>query len=105
MRPTSTLSERLLFVIWLSAKVLGTNTGQAFAAAVGKQAAQLSKWLNGELEPSWATIKVLADGVKISAAWLDDPTRPEAVEPPDFATWLAAQRSQRDATRKASGER
>ena len=96
----------MLFVVWLSAKVLGTNTGAAFAAEVGKRAEQLSKWLNGEKRPSWGSIQVLADAVNVSAVWLDNPTRAEAVEPSDFPAWLAAQRAQDAAARKrASGER
>ncbi len=100
----SSFGDRLLFVIWLAGKVLGVDNGKQFAAAIGKGPSQLSRWLNEDPRPNWETIKAIADSVKISAVWLDDPSRADATEPPDFAEWLRARR-QRAKGRRASGER
>ena len=89
----STLSERLLFAVWLAGKTLGAQNGKQFAEEIGKGAPLLSRWITGEKRPNWDSLKTVADAVGISAIWLDDPTRPEAVEPPDFGQWLIARRA------------
>lgn len=79
------LGERLLFAVWLGGKILGTTNSKQFAEVIGKGAAQLSKWIQGKPRPSWESIKLVADAVQIDAVWLDEPQRPGAIEPPDYA--------------------
>lgn len=90
--PLSTMGDRLLFTIWLAGKVLGVDSAKDFADAIGKGATQVSNWVKGQKRPEWDTIKRIADAVGINAVWLDDPTRSEAVEPPDFAEWIRPRR-------------
>jgi len=101
----ATFGERLLFVIWLSGKVLGVENAQQFAKAVGKGASQLSRWVREDPRPNWDSIKRVADAVGVDALWLDEPGRKGAVEPPDFPEWLAARRlrAQPKGKRRASG--
>lgn len=89
----SELGERLLFAVWLAGKILGAQNAKQFAEVIDKGAAQLSKWIQGTQRPSWESIKLVADAVQIDPVWLDDPTRPGAVEPPDFDQWFAARRA------------
>lgn len=96
----ATLSERLLFAIWLAGKTLGVQNAKQFAEAIGKGAPLLSKWVSGEKRPSWGSLKTVADAVGIDAGWLDDPTRNGAVEPADFAQWLGARRAREKRTRR-----
>lgn len=97
----STFRERLLFVIWLSGKVLGVENATQFAQAIGKGASQLSKWVNENPRPEWGSIRSIAEVVGISAAWLDDPMQRDAVEPAEFPEWLAARHSREAAAAKA----
>lgn len=102
----STFRDRLFFVIWYAGRELGTENMKQFGEAIGKKGTQLSKWAKEEPRPSWESIKAIADVVHLSAAWLDDPDRLEAQEPPEFAGWLAArrqreQREQREKRRRA----
>jgi transcriptional regulator with XRE-family HTH domain len=89
---SSTLRERLLFVVWLGGKILGAENSKQFAEVIGKGAPQLSKWINEDPRPSWENIKLIADAVRIDPVWLDAPTRENAVEPTDFAQWIGARR-------------
>lgn len=98
----STLSERLLFAVWLSGKILGTENSKQFAAQIQKGASQLSKWVNESPRPSWENIKLIADAVRISAVWLDDPSRSGAQEPDEFPEWLASRRRRQQPKRSRS---
>lgn len=94
------MGERLLFVIWLSGKVLGADDSKSFAAAIGKGPTQLSRWVSEKSRPEWDTVKKIAQAVGISAMWLDDPSHPDAIEPPDFATWIIPRRAKQKAARR-----
>jgi transcriptional regulator with XRE-family HTH domain len=96
-----TLRERLLFVVWLAGREVGTDGSGDFAQAIGKDPTQLSRWVKERERPSWDSIKRLADAVGIDAVWLDEPTRSGAVEPPDFPRWYAS-RLKREAERPAA---
>jgi hypothetical protein len=96
----STFRERMLFVIWLAGKVLGTDNSQQFARALRKGASQLSKWVNENPRPEWESIKKIADTVRVDPMWLDDPIRPGAHVPPDFEEWLTARRERQAAEAK-----
>jgi transcriptional regulator with XRE-family HTH domain len=89
----SQFGERLLFVIWLAGKILGVENAKQFAEAIGKGQSQLSRWVKEDPRPEWTTIKRIADSVSVDPLWLDEPSRPGAVEPADFAQWLDARRT------------
>jgi transcriptional regulator with XRE-family HTH domain len=91
--------ERLTFAIWLAGKVLGVENSEQFARAAKKGPSQLSKWAREDPRPNWDSIKALAEAVQIDPVWLDDSTRPNAIEPPDFPQWIAARRQRAQQTR------
>ena len=91
--------ERLTFAIWLAGKVLGVENSEQFARAAQKGPSQLSKWIREDPRPNWESINALAKAVQIDPVWLDDPTRPNAIEPLDFPQWIAARRLRAHQTR------
>lgn len=93
--PASLFGERLKFVIWLSALRLGVESGKDLAAVIGKGSGQLSSWANENPRPSFDNIRLIADTVGVSAAWLDNPASLDAAgkEPELFAEWLAKRRA------------
>ena len=70
---------------------------------LGKGTGQLSSWANENPKPSFENIRLIAETVGVSAAWLDDPTSREAEgkEPELFAQWLAARRSREKERKRA----
>jgi hypothetical protein len=84
--------DRLRFAMWLSAMQLGTWNAKEFAAAVGRQETQISRWAREDPKPGWDVIKDLAVRVRISPTWLDDPSTPGAMPPEMFDQWLDARR-------------
>lgn len=93
--PASSFGERLRFVIWLAALRLGVESGKDLADVLGKGSGQLSSWANENPRPSYDNIKLIAEKVGVSAAWLDDPSAKESEgrEPELFAEWLAKRRA------------
>lgn len=101
--PGSQFGERLRFVIWFSALRLGLESGKDLAAVIGKRPGQLSGWANEDPKPSFENIRLIAETVGVSAAWLDDPTSREAEgkEPELFAEWLAKRRAREKQRKRA----
>jgi transcriptional regulator with XRE-family HTH domain len=99
----SLFGERLRFVIWLAALRLGVESGKELAAAIGKRQGQLSSWIKEDPRPSFENIRLIAETVGISAAWLDNPEAAEAAgkEPELFAEWLAKRRARAKQRRRA----
>ena len=98
----SQFGERLRFVVWLAALRLGIESGKDLAAALDKRPGQLSSWIKEDPRPSFDNIRLIAETVGVSAAWLDNPLSPDAEgkEPEKFAEWLAARRARSKHQRK-----
>lgn len=101
--PASQFGERLRFVIWFAALKLGVESGKDLAAVIGKNPGQLSGWANEDPRPAWENIRLIADTVGVSAAWLDNPdaTDAQGKEPELFAEWLAHRRARERRVKRA----
>lgn len=96
-----TFGERLRFAIWLSAKNLGTESAKELSEVLGKKQGQISSWIKEDPRPAYENIKLIAERIGISAAWLDDPLSPDAREPELWPEWFAARRGRDDQRRRA----
>lgn len=94
LTPPPTLAERLRFAVWLSGATVGVESAAELAGVLKKGSNQLSDWVRGAKRPSADNLRQLAEVVKISAAWLDNPDSVEAAgkEPVEFYGWVTAQR-------------
>lgn len=101
--PASEFGERLRFVIWFAGLQLGVESGKDLAAVLGKGSGQLSSWVNESPRPSFENIRLIAETVGVSPAWLDNPTSRDAEgkEPELFAAWLAKRRAREKQRKRA----
>ncbi len=104
-QPVPQFGDRLRFAIWLSAKTLGVDSAKELAEVLGKRQGQLSDWLNETPRPQFENIKLIAETVGVSAAWLDDPASRDATQPNEWPEWWASRVKRRAGTAQAQRRR